>query len=48
MRIPKIEILDNGIRKGIMEEAFLSMILLSGTRYKIKDCYVKILQYRKV
>lgn len=48
MGIPKNEILDDGIRKGIMEEAFLSIILLSGTRYRKKDGNVKILQDRKV
>lgn len=48
MGIPKNEILDNGIKKGIMEEAFLSIILLSGTRYRKKDGNVKILQDRKV
>lgn len=47
MGIPKTEILDNGIRKDIMEETFLSMISLNGTRYRKKDCNLKILQDRK-
>lgn len=40
-------LLDNEIRKGLMEDVVISMFLLSGRRYR-KDCKGKRSQDRKV